>query len=169
MSQCAECKVSMGFTESNVAREHKGLCVACHVKSLVKEKVAAANKPHRPTNVKSIDNLFSKFEDMLVTSETAMNLRIRKRFGVVHGEGIFVIESQSAVRRLLSLFIKRYRAIDRKTLKTAISDAMVELKAAALKAGGNTIVGYDIQYTNVIFNSKEHVIVSVSGTSGETA
>ena len=165
MSQCAECKVSMGFTESNVAREHKGLCVACHVKSLVKEKV----KPHRPTNVKSIDNLFSKFEDMLVTSETAMNLRIRKRFGVVHGEGIFVIESQSAVRRLLSLFIKRYRAIDRKTLKTAISDAMVELKAAALKAGGNTIVGYDIQYTNVIFNSKEHVIVSVSGTSVETA
>ena len=169
MSQCAECKVSMGFTESNVAREHKGLCVACHVKSLVKEKVAAANKPHRPTNVRSIDNLFSKFEDMLVTSETAMNLRIRKRFGVVHGEGIFVIESQSLFKKLLSVFMKRYRVIDRKTLKTAISDALIELKAAALKAGGNAVVGYDIQYTNVIFKSKEHVIVSVSGTSVETA
>jgi len=169
MSQCAECKVSMGFTESNVAREHKGLCVACHVKSLVKEKVAAANKPHRPTNVRSIDNLFSKFEDMLVTSETAMNLRIRKRFGVVHGEGIFVIESQSLFKKLLSVFMKRYRVIDRKTLKTAVSDALIELKAAALKAGGNAIVGYDIQYTNVIFKSKEHVIVSVSGTSVETA
>ena len=169
MSQCAECKISMGFTESNVAREHKGLCVACHVKSLVKEKVAAANKPHRPTNVRSIDNLFSKFEDMLVTSETAMNLRIRKRFGVVHGEGIFVIESQSLFKKLLSVFIKRYRVIDRKTLKTAVSDALIELKAAALKAGGNAIVGYDIQYTNVNFKSKEHVIVSVSGTSVETA
>ena len=169
MSHCAECKISMGFTESNVAREHKGLCVACHVKSLVKEKVAAANKPHRPTNVKSIDNLFSKFEDMLVTSETAMNLRIRKRFGVVHGEGIFVIESQSLFKKLLSVFMKRYRVIDRKTLKTAVSDALIELKAAALKAGGNAIVGYDIQYTNVIFKSKEHVIVSVSGTSVETA
>ena len=169
MSQCAECKISMGFTESNVAREHKGLCVACHVKSLVKEKVAAANKPHRPTNVRSIDNLFSKFEDMLVTSETAMNLRIRKRFGVVHGEWIFVIESQSLFKKLLSVFIKRYRVIDRKTLKTAISDAVIELKAAALKAGGNAIVGYDIKYTNVIFKSKEHVIVSVSGTSVETA
>ena len=169
MSQCAECKVSMGFTESNVAREHKGLCVACHVKSLVKEKVAAANKPHRPTNVRSIDNLFSKFEDMLVTSETATNLRIRKRFGVVHGEGIFVIESHSILKKLLSVFLKRYRVIDRKTLKNAISDALIELKAAALKAGGNAIVGYDIQYTNVIFKSKEHVIVSVSGTSVETA
>ena len=169
MSQCAECKISMGFTETNVAREHKGLCVACHVKSLVKEKVAAANKPHRPTNVRSIDNLFSKFEDMLVTSETATNLRIRKRFGIVHGEGVFVIESQSLFKKLLSVFLKRYRVIDRKTLKTAISDALIELKAAALKAGGNAIVGYDIQYTNVIFKSKEHVIVSVSGTSVETA
>ena len=152
-----------------MAREHKGLCVACHVKSLVKEKVAAANKPHRPTNVRSIDNLFSKFEDMLVTSETAMNLRIRKRFGVVHGEGVFVIESQSFLKKFLSVFIKRYRVIDRKTLKTAISEALIELKAAALKAGGNTIVGYNIQYTNVNFKSKEHVIVSVSGTSVETA
>lgn len=169
MSQCAECNISMGFTESNVAREHKGLCVACHVKSLVKEKVAAANKPHRPTNVRSIDNLFSKFEDMLVTSETATNLRIRKRFGVVHGEGIFVIESKSFLKKFLSVFVKRYRVIDRKTLKTAISDALIELKAAALKAGGNAIVGYDIQYTNVNFKSKEHVIVSVSGTSVETA
>jgi uncharacterized protein YbjQ (UPF0145 family) len=159
----------MGFTESNVAREHKGLCVACHVKSLVKEKVAAANKPHRPTNVRSIDNLFSKFEDMLVTSETATNLRIRKRFGVVHGEGIFVIESNSFLKKFLSVFVKRFRVIDRKTLKTAISDALIELKAAALKAGGNAIVGYDIQYTNVNFKSKEHVIVSVSGTSVETA
>ena len=169
MAQCAECNISMGFTESNVAREHKGLCVACHVKSLVKQKVSAANKPHSPTNVRSIDNLFSKFEDMLVTSETATNLRIRKRFGIVHGEGVFVIESQSFLKKFLSIFIKRYRVIDRKTLKTAISDALVELKAAALKAGGNAIVGYDVQYTNVTFTSKEHVIVSVSGTSVEKA
>ena len=54
-------------------------------------------------------------------------------------------------------------------MKTAISDAMVELKAAALKAGGNAIVGYSIQYNNVMFGSKEHVIVSVSGISVETA
>ena len=169
MSQCVECKTRMGYTETNVAREHKGLCVACHVKSLVKEKVSAANKPHSPTNVKSIDNLFAKFEDMLITSETSSNLRIRRRYGVVHGEGVFVVENKSMLRKFLSIFVKRYRSIDRKTMKTAISDAMVELKAAALKAGGNAIVGYSIQYNNVMFGSKEHVIVSVSGTSVETA
>ena len=52
-------------------------------------------------------------------------------------------------------------------MKSAISDAIVELKAAALKAGGNTIVGYSIQYNNVMFGSKD-IIVSVSGTSVET-
>ena len=169
MGQCVECKISMGFTETNVAREHKGLCVACHVKSLVKQKVSAANKPHSPTNVKSIDNLFTKFEDMLITSETSSNLRIRKRFGVVHGEGIFVVEQNSFVKKILSIFIKRFRTIDRKTFKNAIEDAIVELKAASLKAGGNAIVGYNIQYNNCMFGSKEHVIVSVSGTSVETA
>ena len=107
MSQCVECKTRMGYTETNVAREHKGLCVACHVKSLVKQKVSAANKPYSPTNIKSIDNLFSKFEDMLITSETSSNLRIRKRFGVVHGEGVFVIENKSLFRKFLSIFIKR--------------------------------------------------------------
>ena len=40
-------------------------------------------------------------------------------------------------KRFLSLFIKKYRTIDRRTMKNAISDAIVELKAAALKAGGN--------------------------------
>ena len=169
MGQCVECKISMGFTETNVAREHKGLCVACHVKSLVKQKVSAANKPHSPTNVKSIDNLFTKFEDMLITSETSSNLRIRKRFGVVHGEGIFVVEENSFVKKILSVFIKRFRTIDRKTFKNAIEDAIVELKAASLKAGGNAVVGYNIQYNNCMFGSKEHVIVSVSGTSVETA
>ena len=168
MAQCVECKVSMGYTETNVAREHKGLCVACHVKSLVKQKVSAANKPHSPTNVKSIDNLFSKFEDMLITSETASNLRIRRRFGVVHGEGVFTVANKSLTRRLLSIFFRKYRTIDHKSMKSAISDAIVELKAAALKAGGNTIVGYSIQYSNVMFGSKEHIIVSVSGTSVET-
>ena len=95
MAKCLECKTKMGFTESNVAREHEGLCVACHVKSLVKEKVAAANKPHRPTNVKSIDNLFNKYEDMLVTCETAVNFRIRKRPAAPKKGGSYFIKTIS--------------------------------------------------------------------------
>ncbi|MEL0034247.1 MAG: hypothetical protein VW712_14855 [Paracoccaceae bacterium] len=39
MANCAECSVKMGYTESNVARDHDGMCVACYVKSLVKAKL----------------------------------------------------------------------------------------------------------------------------------
>ena len=168
MAKCLECKTKMGFTESNVAREHEGLCVACHVKSLVKEKVAAANKPHRPTNVKSIDNLFNKYEDMLVTCETAVNFRIRKRHGIVQGEGLFVVQSHGAVKRFLSSFSRRKPKFFEKSLKAAISEALVELKACALRKGANAVIGYDIKYTNVTFNGREHVIVSASGTAVET-
>ena len=167
MAKCAECTVKMGYTETNVAKEHNGLCVACHVKSLVKEKVAAANRPHKPTNVKSIDNLFNKFEDMLVTSETAVNFRVRKRLGVVHGEGLFVVRDQSVVKRFFSRIFRRKEKFFEKSLKNAIDEAVVELKASALRNGANAVLGYDIQYTNVTFNSREHVIVSASGTAVE--
>ena len=167
MAKCTECAVKMGYTETNVAKEHNGLCVACHVKSLVKEKVAAANRPHKPTNVKSIDNLFNKFEDMLITAETAVNFRVRKRLGVVHGEGLFVVRDQSFLKRFFSRLFRRKEKFFEKSLKHAIDEAVVELKASALRAGANAILGYDIQYTNVTFNSREHVIVSASGTAVE--
>ena len=168
MAKCLECTTKMGFTESNIAREHNGLCVACHVKSLVKEKVAAANKPYRPTNVKSIDNLFNKFEEMLVTSETSGNLRIRRRLGIVHGEGLFVVQSPSMFKRLLSVIFRRKTKFFQKSLKDAVTDAMVEVKANALRVGANAVIGFSINYTNVTFNGKENVIVSISGTAVET-
>ena len=45
MASCVECNVKMGYSETNAARNHDGMCIACYVKSLVKSKVDAANKP----------------------------------------------------------------------------------------------------------------------------
>lgn len=167
MAHCAECSTKMGYTETNVAREHNGLCIACHVKSMVKEKVAAANKPHRPTNVKSIDNLFSKFEDMLVTSETTVSFRVRRRLGIVYGEGLYAVKKESFWHKLKSRALRQNLKFYENSLKTAVNDALVELKASALKIGGNAVVGYSINYTNVMFGAKEHIIISVSGTAVE--
>ena len=64
MANCAECSTKMGYTESNVARDHGGMCVACYVKSLVKTKVEVANTSRSPSNVKSLDNYFEKFENL---------------------------------------------------------------------------------------------------------
>ena len=90
--------------------------------------MAAANKPHRPTNVKSIDNLFNKYEDMLVTCETAVNFRIRKRHGIVQGEGLFVVQSHGFVKKILSLFSRRKPKFFEKSLKVAINELLLSLK-----------------------------------------
>ena len=71
MATCVECNVKMGYSETNASRNHDGMCIACYVKSLVKSKVDAANMPQKPTNAKSIDSLFEKFDRLLITSETA--------------------------------------------------------------------------------------------------
>ena len=89
MASCVECNVRMGYSETNASRNHDGLCIACYVKSLVKTKINAANNTKKPTNARSLDHLFEKFESITLTSETAPNLRVRKRLGIVHGEATF--------------------------------------------------------------------------------
>jgi hypothetical protein len=130
----------MGYTESNVARDHEGMCVACYVKSLVKTKVEVANSSRRPSNVKSLDNYFEKFENILVTSELNTNLRVRKKVPGNH-----------------------------QSLRKVIEEADIELKANAIKRGANAILGYSMELTNAYLEHQNYVIVSVSGTAVETA
>ncbi len=56
MSQCVECKTRMGFTESNVAREHKGLCLMPttpkqHQRLNIQEQLLAMISLHSPLNI----------------------------------------------------------------------------------------------------------------------
>lgn len=169
MASCAECNVKMGYSETNAARNHDGLCIACYVKSLVKSKVDAANKTQKPTNAKSIDHLFEKFENLLITSETSTNLRVRKRFGLVHGEAS-LSGTPHEKRKFLDFFKKRKKSVENNgLLKKVIDEANIELKANAIKQGANAVLGYDLNLTTTSFGSKNFVLVSVSGTAVETA
>ena len=169
MASCVECNVKMGYSETNAARNHDGMCIACYVKSLVKSKVDAANKPQKPTNAKSIDSLFEKFDNLLMTSETATNLRVRKRLGIVHGEASLT-GTPHEKPKFFDRFKKRKKSPENNALlKKVIEEANVELKANAIKVGANAILGYDLNLTTTNFGSKNFVLVSVSGTAVETA
>lgn len=169
MASCAECKVSMGYSETNASRNHDGMCIACYVKSLVKSKVNAANKTLAPTNARSLDNLFEKFQTITVTSETAPNLRVRKRFGIVHGEATLTGNPHEKPKFLDWLRRKKKSVDNNNVFKKIIEEANVELKANAIKRGANAILGYDMNLTTTTFGSKNYVIVSVTGTAVETA
>ena len=136
---------------------------------MVKSKVDAANKPQKPTNAKSIDSLFEKFDNLLMTSETATNLRVRKRFGIVHGEASLT-GTPHEKPKFFDRFKKRKKSPENNALlKKVIEEANVELKANAIKVGANAILGYDLNLTTTNFGSKNFVLVSVSGTAVETA
>ena len=169
MASCVECNVKMGYSETNAARNHDGMCIACYVKSLVKTKINAANNTKKPTNTRSLDHLFEKFENITLTSETAPNLRVRKRFGIVHGEATFTGTPHEKRKLLDRLKRKKKSAENNSILKNVIEEANVELKANAIKQGANAILGYNMNLTTTAFGSKNYVIVSVTGTAVETA
>ena len=169
MANCVECKVKMGYSETNASRNHDGLCIACYVKSLVKTKINAANNTNKPTNARSLDHLFEKFENITLTSETAPNLRVRKRFGIVHGEATFT-GTPHEKRKLLDRLKRKKKSVENNSiLKNVIEEANVELKANAIKQGANAVLGYNMNLTTTAFGSKNYVIVSVTGTAVETA
>ena len=169
MASCAECNVKMGYSETNASRNHDGMCIACYVKSLVKTKVNAANTVHKPTNARSLDNLFEKFESITITSETAPNLRVRKRFGIVHGEATLTGTPHEKATILDRLRRKKKSIENNNIFKKVIEEANVELKANAIKQGANAVLGYNMNLTTTMFGSKNYVIVSVTGTAVETA
>ena len=170
MTSCVHCEVKLGYSEANAARDHDGLCVGCYVKSLVKEKSHRANKTVEKTNLKSLDGLFHKYDSILVSSETAPNLRIRKRFGVVHGEASLSSHPHKRPHWVKRLFKKQTNTIENhKFLKQAVEDADIELKANAIKKGANAVVGYDMQISGAHFGRQDYLIISVSGTAVEIA
>jgi uncharacterized protein YbjQ (UPF0145 family) len=124
----------------------------------------------QPTNVKSLDGLFAKFELLLVTTETAPNFKIRKRLGVVHGEASqtsTLHEHVGFLKKLLRRKVRpgEYHASFRKT----VEEADIELKANAIKLGANCVIGYNMQLTGAHLGNKDYLIVCVTGTAVETA
>ena len=56
--------------------------------------------------MRSIDNLFSKFEDMLITSETCLKSKDPKTLWCCAWRGVFTVDNKSLMRKLLSIFFK---------------------------------------------------------------
>jgi len=165
MAKCAECFSQMGYSESQAALQHEGMCVACFVKSLVKTKVHAANKDRAPTNLKSIDTLVDKYENILITSESSPTLRIKKRFGIIHGEAALDSRSISPAASF-GTFLRRRKMINQvPSLKNVIRDAEIELKANAIAAGANAIIGYQMHVTSTNSETNGLIIATTLGTA----
>ncbi len=65
----------MGYSESQAAQNYNGLCITCYVKERVENKIMTGKEPVIPSTQKSIETVFNKFQDILVTTEVSTNLK----------------------------------------------------------------------------------------------
>ena len=163
MAKCRECSISMGYAESQAASQYNGLCITCHVKHRVQTKIITAKDPGISTIQRSTENVFNKFQDMLVTTESTTNLRIKARCGIITTDFHYEFKTTPVIKRLWNLLRKKP---EKKSdfLQQAIEMAMLELKAKAIRLDANAIIGLNVDYIVLGDFKKNGLIVSLVGT-----
>ena len=163
MAKCRECSISMGYAESKAASQYNGMCITCHVKHRVQTKIITAKDPGITTTQRSTENVFNKFQDMLVTTESTTNIRIKARCGIVTTDFHYEFKSTPALKRIWNFLLKKQ---EKKSdfLQQAIEMAMLELKAKAIRLDANAIIGLSVDYLVLGDFKKNGLIVSLVGT-----
>ncbi len=163
MAKCRDCSISMGYAESQAAQSYNGLCITCHVKERVQTKVMTSKEPAFSSTPKSTETVFNKFTDMLVTTESSINLRIRGRCGVVSTDFHYNFTKTPFLKRVWKLLRSRP---EKKAdfLQESIELAMLELKAKAIRLEANAIIGLNIEYIVLGDFKKGGLIISLIGT-----
>ena len=154
----------MGYAESQAAINYGGLCITCHVKNRVQTKVMTSKDPALSTTQKSTEIVFSKFEDMLMTTETNLNLRIKQRVGVVTSDFLCELPKINAKQVFIKIFQKKSKK-QSNFLHDAVELAMLELKSKAIRLDANGIIGLQVDYIPVSDFAKNGIIVSLVGTA----
>ena len=163
MAKCRECSISMGYAESQAASQYNGLCITCHVKHRVQTKIITAKDPGMSATQRSTENVFNKFQDMLFTTESITNIRIKARCGIITTDFHYEFKTTPVIKRLWN-FLRKKPEKKSDFLQQAIEMAMLELKAKAIRLDANAIIGLSVDYIVLGDFKKNGLIVSLVGT-----
>jgi uncharacterized protein YbjQ (UPF0145 family) len=153
----------MGYAESQAASQYNGLCITCHVKHRVQTKIITAKDPGMSATQRSTENVFNKFQDMLVTTESITNIRIKARCGIITTDFHYEFKTTPVIKRLWN-FLRKKPEKKSDFLQQAIEMAMLELKAKAIRLDANAIIGLSVDYIVLGDFKKNGLIVSLVGT-----
>ena len=164
MAECVECGKSMGFADKVNAKSYDGKCIGCtkalqdnHGKSkedleVIKTQVAADTQKEAAIN------------SIVLTTETAPNLKITKRIEIVTAECAFGMnifkDLFAGVRDIVG---GRSEAVQ-KTMRDSRRTALYELKKEAYEVGANAVVGVDLDYVEMS-SVGSMVMLVASGTA----
>ena len=154
----------MGYSESQVAQNYKGLCITCYVKERVESKIMTGKEPVIPSTQKSIETVFNKFEEILVTTEVSTNLNIKSRIGIVSAEFCFTNQKLTWITWLVNILLRR-KAKKQDALSQSLELAILDLKSKAIQQEANCIVGLTIDLVPLGMRRNDDILVSVVGTA----
>ncbi len=164
MAKCSSCSIKMGYSESQVSQNYNGLCITCYVKERVETKIMTGKEPVIASSQKSIETVFNKFEEILVTTEVSTNLNIKSRIGIVSAEFCFTNQKFSWIARVINIVLRR-KAKKQDALSKSLELAILDLKSKAIQQESNCIVGLTIDLVPLGMRRNDDILVSVVGTA----
>ena len=164
MAKCDGCSVKMGYSESQASQNYNGLCITCYVKERVESKILTGKEPVLTSAQKSIETVFNKFADILVTTEVSTNLNIKSRLGIVSAEFYFTKQKASWISGVVNI-IRRRKSKKPDALGQSLELAILDLKSKAIQQDANGIVGLNIDLVPLGMRRNDDILVSVVGTA----
>ncbi len=164
MAKCSSCSIKMGYSESQVSQNYNGLCITCYVKERVETKIMTGKEPVIASSQKSIETVFNKFEEILVTTEVSTNLNIKSRIGIISAEFCFTNQKFSSFAKLVNIILRR-KPKKQDALSQSLELAILDLKSKAIQQDANCIVGLTIDLVPLGMRRNDDILVSVIGTA----
>ena len=180
MAECKQCGKDMGFADRINAKGYDGKCISCtsdNIQTLADnpQAVQAQREAERLTQIeeskilneelaKQQSILEEQIDTILLTTETATNLKITKRIEIVTAECAFGMnifkDLFAGVRDIVG---GRSEAVQ-KTMRDARRTALYELKREAHLVGANAVVGVDLDYVE-LSSAGSMIMLVASGTA----
>ncbi|CAM8620471.1 COG0393 Uncharacterized conserved protein [Paracoccaceae bacterium] len=156
MATCKKCGGPLSFL---------GACEHCREEALRKSSLSVAESAVEQMAANDASQrMMAEVQSVLLTTETAPNLKITKRIEIVTAEvayGMNIFRDLFAgVRDIVG---GRSEAVQ-KTMRDARRTALFELKKEAHSVGANAVVGVDLDYVE-LSGSSNMVMLVASGTA----
>lgn len=163
MAKCVDCGKSRNF----LSPLHRGRCDDC-LQALAKTE--AQDRARKAAEVQAVQDqqkaeLLRRTESIILTTETAHDLPVAERLGIVASEvviGMHIFRDIGAVLR--DVFGGRSGTMQQ-GLKELREAALEELKQAAAQLGADAVVAVDLDYSEISGGGKNMLFLVASGTA----
>lgn len=151
---CKDCR-----TKVTMLSHINGRCQECHL-AHVGGRTPEVVEEHR--------ELLEEHNNILMTTETAHNLPVEERLGIVTAEAVLGMNAFKDMLGDISGTLGGRSETFQKGLRDAKEICFRELRAEAHKLGANALVGVDLDYLEIGTSGRMLVLVA-SGTAIRTA